>query len=452
MIQGHIVAVLLASTMVNSAAIRIQAETQNGPTGDQAHLNALADPLKTLAHRVALQQTKQHLSATSSGAQVMAGLAQSKTPSVTRALDNPLVDESNLPPFSFTCPMHPEIHETHNGPCPICNMNLVETRRAEAWTCPVHSIILDAKGGNCPIGGRQLIPVRLALTWTCPDHPHVSSLEPGMCPIDGGQQMVQQLGSLPHEDHTPKHGGTFFMAPDNWHHLEGTYPASDRFVLHLYDNYSQPMVVGSAKGRAVLRETYDVDTDEMFELAAQPLVASPDGTFLEANIGSDNLPREISVKIRFDPTGPEERFVFTFTETTRTPSPNPTATAPGAFPAGAAATIGTLMVNIPDRPGEIAAEVSARDAHVQNLLRDGAFTEIWIPALEAKDLALALTPHLRHLPAERQLSVRLAVKELVRAAWLLDWYGDLGNRQRVESAYAGFGQAAAAIATAYSER
>ena len=158
-------------------------------------------------------------------------LPQPVIPSLVRSADDPLVDESNLPPFSFTCPMHPEIHETHNVPCPICNMNLVETRRAEAWTCPIHSVILEGEDGVCPIGGRPLMPIRLELTWTCSDHPEVTSSEPGICPIDGQQKLVQRLNSLPHEDHSPKHGGTFFMAHANWPDLEGTYPDPGRFVL-----------------------------------------------------------------------------------------------------------------------------------------------------------------------------------------------------------------------------
>ena len=139
--------------------------------------------------------------------------------------------------------------------CPLCKMDLVATRRAEAWTCPVHSLILESEGGACPIGGRDLIPIRLELTWTCSDHPDVRSLEPGMCPVDGERRLAQRLAALPHEDHTAKHGGTFFMAPDNWHHLEGTYPEPGRFVLYVYDNYSQPLAPGSLNGAPSSRKT-----------------------------------------------------------------------------------------------------------------------------------------------------------------------------------------------------
>ena len=121
-------------------------------------------------------------------------------------------------------------------------------------------------------------------------------------------------------------------------------------------------------------------------------------------------------------------------------------------PPPAAATTGTLLINIPEDPNEIAMELAIRNATVQNLVRDGGFTEIWIPALEAKDLAIALPVHLVRLAPDQQLPVTLAVKELVRAAWLLDWYGDLGNRQRVEAAYVIFGQAAEIITATYDRQ
>ncbi len=44
-----------------------------------------------------------------------------------------------------------------------------------------------------------------------------------------------------HADHSPKHGGIFFMAPDGFHHLEGTYPEAGLFRLYLYDDHTQPI-------------------------------------------------------------------------------------------------------------------------------------------------------------------------------------------------------------------
>ena len=51
-----------------------------------------------------------------------------------------------------------------------------------------------------------------------------------------------------HGDHDPKHGGTFFMALDNEHHLEGILLSPGIFGVYLYDAYTQPL------GRAELHQ------------------------------------------------------------------------------------------------------------------------------------------------------------------------------------------------------
>ena len=58
----------------------------------------------------------------------------------------------------------------------------------------------------------------------------------------------------------------------------------------------------------------------------------------------------------------------------------------------------------------------------------GVWPDLYIPALEAKDLVLAL-----HEKEGGRVSA--PAKRLVRAAWLLDVYGDMGNRLEVEKAY-----------------
>ena len=64
-------------------------------------------------------------------------------------------------------------------------------------------------------------------------------------------------------------------------------------------------------------------------------------------------------------------------------------------------------------------------------IRDSFF----IPALQSKELALALHERAESLNVRDRNDVRIAVRSLVRAAWLLDWYGDLGNKQQVSDAY-----------------
>jgi len=81
----------------------------------------------------------------------------------------------------------------------------------------------------------------------------------------------------------------------------------------------------------------------------------------------------------------------------------------------------------------------------------GAFTEIFIPALQSKELALALENHGAALPVRGRNRVRIAVRQLVRAAYLLDWYGDLGNKIDVDSAYGVFGSTVAEIVAVYDQ-
>jgi hypothetical protein len=71
--------------------------------------------------------------------------------------------------------------------------------------------------------------------------------------------------------------------------------------------------------------------------------------------------------------------------------------------------------------------IRTRSRRVDELVRRGAWPDLFIPALEAKDLALLL------LEREGD-AVALPVKTLVRAAWLLDLYGDLGKKAEVEAA------------------
>ncbi len=111
-----------------------------------------------------------------------------------------------------------------------------------------------------------------------------------------------------------------------------------------------------------------------------------------------------------------------------------------------------LIVPIPDEPEDIAIEIGLRDLRVQRLIRQGVFTEVYVPALEAKDLALALEAHRDDLPEEWREPVRLAITTIVRTAWLLDKYGDLGNRRKVDRAYGLYRSAVASVRAAYGIR
>jgi hypothetical protein len=325
----------------------------------------------------------------------------------------------------WTCPDHREVTAVEPGECPICKRELVRSRIEEAWSCPVHSVVVEPGPGKCPLCGRSLYPVSREVVFACPMHPEVRNVEEGTCPICR-MDLVPETTTRPHQDHNPKHGGIFFMAPDAWHHLEGTYPEPGVFRVYFFDNFSQPMSAKAFKGRAVLDEIFDPSTRTTKEQLAYPLLPASNGEYLEAKVGTGALPREITAKLQFEREGAFERFDFLFADLSKEEET-------------AAGTTASAELVIPDAPEAIASAIRARHEIVRGLIDRGAYNRIYVSALEAKDLALALEPH------AESAELQWALRELVRAAWLLDDYGDLGNREKVLSAYDRFEEAACTI-------
>ena len=294
------------------------------------------------------------------------------------------------------------------------------------------------------------------------------------CPMyDGGSNWVQRDGPVrnpyygsemltcgvvdaapgAHMDHSPRHGGIVFMAPDSFHHIEGTWPEDGVFRLYATDNYREPVDVGGWTGRAVIEEEYDENTDEFVEVVAFDLVPAPDGAYLEALVGDLAVPAEVTAKVVFVEDFPEERFDFIFAEYSSA-APAADVVRPSTVMTGAPASVplaDRIRPPIPELTADIVASIAARDLELQSLIERGAFAELFIPALQAKELALALGDRAGDLPDRARDDVRIAVRHLVRSAWLLDWYGDLGNRQQVGGAYDVFGAAASEIARVYGE-
>jgi len=352
------------------------------------------------------------------------------------------VSTAPLPAISWTCPMHPDIVEDRKGACPVCKMELVPVRLAVIWTCPVHGVIEQEAPGKCRICNRDLVQSPRALTFTCAGHPEINQIDQGRCA--DGQPMTAKYTPRPHGDHNPKHGGLFFMAPDNWHHIEGTYPAAGRFRVYIYDDYTRPLSSTAARkirGRVVTKEVFDASRNTSRELASAPLVLARNGAYFEARIESLHPPAQMTAKISFTAGDKDSRFDFTFPAYSKDVSPS--AAAPAAtpitdrLPKADSMTLAALL-----------ADLRARDKEAAALVANGPFGGLYVPALRAKDVALAIQALLarqERAPGARRNALETHVKQLVVAAYQLDNFGDLGNAEKIREAYLSFSTAVTAI-------
>jgi hypothetical protein len=356
----------------------------------------------------------------------------------------------SLPPVLQTCPMHPDVVEDKPGTCPLCRMALVPVRLESVWSCPLHAAVTRSAAGTCPICGRDLVQMTMALTWTCKGRPDIDVIEPARCP--DGSAMVPKRTLRPHGNHNPQHGGQFFMAPDNTHHLEGTLPSTRLFRVYLYDDYARPLPAARLK---TVRGRLEMGGRSI------PLAASSAGSYLDARIDSVALPARMTAKLQIKPDAPEYRFDFAFPAVTREPTAaRAAAAARGAAvkpavtrsttPAGEASPDPTAVeVAIPSTLPEILTQLRTRDREVRDLIDRGNLAAVFVPAFQARDLAIALEARLDTLTSGRD-GASAAILGLVRAAWMLDASGDVGNREQATAAYGVFHQAATAIDGAFA--
>jgi Heavy metal binding domain len=382
--------------------------------------------------------------------------------------------KNQLPPVSYVCPMpgDEDILEDKPGSCPRCGMELEGIRLDTVYTCLTNTAIVREQPGKCPTDGRPLVPMTMAVSFVCPGAPDSKeSINPGTCPDGTAKQ--RKYSPRPHGNHNPQHGGGFFMAPDNWHHLEGAYYSTGTFRLYLYDDFTRPLPladVRAAKARLILKDGKDI-----------PLVRN--GRFLEAKVGTLPLPLSVQTKVKFKDDAPENQFDFTFEKySVDVPSP-PAATttlaatpasAPAARPPTAAAAAppgppttpatpspvleaapgadpGLVSAPIPDTVPEMLAQLKSRNDQIKAYIDRGSFAAVYVPAFQAKDVALALDAKKGGLPADRQRQVTPAVDRLVKSAYLLDAFGDLGNKQQIIDAYARFATAVQEINVAFEK-
>lgn len=314
----------------------------------------------------------------------------------------------------WLCPVHRDEQSVGPGRCPLGDRDLVKRILVSSFSCPMHQHINQDHEGKCPICNMNLAPTTRELQWYCPDSPQILSAEPGQCP-DGSAMRVRSI-PMAHGDHNPKHGGVLFMAPNGYNHIEGTLDEDGTFRLYLYNDFTKPIDA----------TPFDVRVDDV---AMKPVAG---GEYLSASVEAPSkYPSEHVVLVDFPGAEKEQtRFDFIFVESM--------VTGEGA---DATSTLILPEFRVPETADGIVEAILHRDARLKELIANGVWPDLYIPALEAKDLMLALN-------AKEGDKVSVPAKKLIRAAWLLDVYGDMGNRVEVEKAYQLFEQSIAELEAA----
>jgi hypothetical protein len=114
---------------------------------------------------------------------------------------------------------------------------------------------------------------------------------------------------MPHQNHKPQHGGVFFMAQDNIHHLEGVVIEPDTFRLYLYDAYTIPLDPDQVKETQASAQIGDSE-----DATGMPMHVGADGQTLEAKLETQvNFPITLTLRMHLPGEPPDARpELFTF--------------------------------------------------------------------------------------------------------------------------------------------
>lgn len=108
-----------------------------------------------------------------------------------------------------------------------------------------------------------------------------------------------------------------------------------------------------------------------------------------------------------------------------------------------------LAETLPRTSRELLTLLSVCGHTAEMLISDGQLALVHLPAMLAKDIAIALEGYTIGLTEQQKVQAANAVKRLVVAAWKLIAYGDRRNREKLSESYDLFAAAIADITSAY---
>ena len=178
-------------------------------------------------------------------------------------------------------------------------------------------------------------------------------------------------------DHNPLHGGQFFMAANNYHHLEGALPNAGEFRLYVYDDFKQPVDPRNFGGDVVF-EAWNAETENWDE-TRYPMAPAIGSDHLVSEIPGE-LPSEFFAHVWL--AGEQQRYDFYFEETTVEP-------VGGASRGGGAIRAGPHSherppMTIPEYPAAIAALMAAKRDRVRSQIENGEWLTLYVPRVRCE--------------------------------------------------------------------
>jgi len=246
-----------------------------------------------------------------------------------------------------------------------------------------------------------------------------------------------------HMDHSPLHGGQFFMAANQYHHVEGALPAPGEFHLYFYDDFKKPIDPRNFAGRVVFEE-WDADKKEWLETSYPLTPGDPGAVSLRATI-PEQLPGEFFAAVWL--AGEEVRYDFYFEELSKEPD----AVTLAKYAALGGHSHERPPLTIPDTAAEIVAGIKARTSVLEQLIEGKEWLALHIPALECRDLAEALYDRDGDLSARNAGLARQALRRVMQSAWDLDRDGDLADAGRATVTFDRFRLAVGVIDGLFAE-
>ncbi len=172
--------------------------------------------------------------------------------------------------------------------------------------------LLASMLGGCQRSDRETLATTNSEGFACPMRCEKGKVyaKAGKCPVCNMKLEEARDGEVAHAVHEPQHAGVFFMAPDNWHHLEGTLPSERELRIYLYDNFTKPLDAKGFSGDLTVQSVNDQD-DEIGEAVTVPIKPVPGKTYLAAELPESIKPPFLTDARLLFP-GQKQKFLFNF--------------------------------------------------------------------------------------------------------------------------------------------